>query len=200
MEIQIRPVTLDDLKIVGEMFTAHLMEQNSIDKYAAPNPAFDPALFIEAMMNPPVNRILLPIADGKIVGFARLGVLYGEGLLPLGGKPKRTKSNYIKRLPVIILGKIRGIIDRIIMKFETRKTISVMGLPVRRGYIADFYLEPRYRQKGIGTALCRASIEWFASVGIQTVDLMYISANEPGKKFWKKMGFPDYRVVARKTI
>jgi len=200
MDIQIRQATKDDLKTVGDLFAEHLNEQFSIDPYAAPNNAFDPHWFIEAMMNPPINHIILADVDDRTAGFARLGILYGEGLIPLGGPVKRSESNYIKRLPMVVLGKFRNLMDVLISRIEKRRTVGQIALSTRRGYIADLYIIPEMRRKGVGGALTRVGMEWFASQGVLMTDLSYLAANEAGKAFWKAMGFGDYRVTARRTI
>ena len=199
MDFEIKAAANEDVGIVGDMFAAHLDEQFSIDPYAAPNKAFDPRWFIEAMMNPPVNMIFIAVQNGEIIGFARLGVLYGEGLIPLASGVRRTESSYLKRIPVIILGKLRGILDRMIAKFETRRTIGNMAMPTKRGYIADMYVISEMRRKGVGKALLDASMKWFSSVGLTMVDLQYLWENEAGKNFWESNGFANYRVTARKT-
>jgi len=200
MEIRIREAKDDDLKIGGDLFAAHLQEQFSIDPHPAPNRVFDPHWFIKAMMNPPVNHMLLADVEGQVVGLARLGILYGEGLIPLGGGPKRSESSYMKRLPVILLGKCRNILDGWISRIEAKRTVAQMCLPIRRGYIADFYVIPQMRRKGVGSVLLQASMDWFGTKTVLIVDLNYLEANEVGKAFWKAMGFDGYRVLARKDV
>lgn len=151
-------------------------------------------------MNPPVNHIFLAVADGKVVGFARLGILYGNGLIPLQTRVKRSEMNYLKRVPVIVLGKLRDRLNYWISRLENRRSISQMALPIKRGYIADFFVLPEYRRKGAGRELCKASIEWFASKGLSMVELQYLSANDEGKAFWNAMGFESYRVSARQIF
>ena len=188
------------MKVVGDLFTEHLREQFAMDSSAAPNNAFDPHWFIEAMLNPPVNHILLALDGDRAVGFSRMGILYGNGLIPLGGPVRRSESSYLKRLPVIILSKCRDLINSLLSRIEKRRTIAQMSLPIQKGYIADFYIAPDCRRKGIGVALYKASKEWFASRGILTMDLQYLAANESGKAFWKAMGFENYRMSARQNI
>ena len=200
MEIRIREAQNQDLKIVGDLFVALLKQQFSIEKHSRLNSAFDPYWFIEAMMNPPVNHILLAVADGKEVGFARLGILYGNGLVPLQTRVRRSETNYLKRVPVIVLGKLRDKLNYWISQLEKRRSIGQIALPIKRGYIADFFVLPEYRRKGVGRALCKASIEWFASKGLLMPELQYLATNEEGKDFWNAMGFEVYRVSARQIL
>jgi GNAT superfamily N-acetyltransferase len=200
MEAQIREAKSHDLKVVGDLFAELLRQQFSLDKYSKINSAFDPHWFIEAMMNPPINHILLAVVDGKEVGFARLGILYGDGLVPLETRVRRSEPSYLKRVPMIILIKLRDLVNSWIYRLEKRRSIAQILLPIKRGYIADFFILPQYRRKGIGHALCNASIEWFASRGVTMAELQYLATNEEGKTFWKAMGFDDYRVVARQVF
>jgi GNAT superfamily N-acetyltransferase len=200
MEAQIRDAKIQDFKIVGDLFAELLRQQFSMDKYSRINSAFDPHWFIEAMMNPPINHILLAAVDGKEVGFARLGILYGDGLIPLETRVRRSESSYLKRVPMIILIKLRDLVNSWIYRLEKRRSIAQILLPIKRGYIADFYILPEFRRKGIGRSLYKASIEWFASKGLLMAEMQYLATNEEGKIFWKEMGFDDYRVTARQIF
>jgi len=198
MDVEIREAEEKDLGKVGDLFAAHLAEQFSMDPFASPNNAFDPHWFIRAMMNPPVNHILLARHGGEIIGFARLAVLYGEGLIPVAPvKVRRAEKSYLKKVPVAALKKLRDLVDTLIARIEKRRTISQIALPTRRGYVADFYVLPEHRRKGVGVKLFDASKSWFLSRGLYMLDLQYLAANEAGRAFWEAMGFKPYRFFAK---
>ncbi len=198
MDIKVREAGEGDLEKVGELFAGHLNEQFSMDPFARPNSAFDPHWFIRAMMNPPMNHILLACEGEDVIGFARMAIVYGEGLVPVAPvKVKRAESSYLKKLPVTLLRKLRDFMEILISKFEQRRTISQIALPAKRGYIADFYVLPEYRRHGVGGKLFSECKKWFLSRGLYMVDLQYLAVNEAGKRFWEKMGFEPYRYYSK---
>jgi len=63
------------------------------------------------------------------------------------------------------------------------------------GYIFDMMVLPTYRKQKVATDLLNAMIRWFASRGIQRVELTTAVNNKTGKQFWKKQGFQEYMNV-----
>lgn len=60
------------------------------------------------------------------------------------------------------------------------------------GYIAEMSVEQALRGRGIGRALWNELIAWFASRGINVVQLNVSSYNETGQRFWRSLGCRDF--------
>lgn len=75
---------------------------------------------------------------------------------------------------------VKAFVGRVVA--EERLVASVIGLVVPRlpmpgnargdhGYITSLYTSPRYRRRGIATALLHMTLEWFKGAGIYVVDV-----------------------------
>jgi ribosomal protein S18 acetylase RimI-like enzyme len=69
----------------------------------------------------------------------------------------------------------------------------------RGGFISDLAVTSRYRRRGIGGKMLEKIVEWFASRGLDRIELRVAAHNEIGYNFWKKHGFEDYMHVMYKT-
>ena len=59
----------------------------------------------------------------------------------------------------------------------------------RRGSLYHVCVDEKYRKRGIGTALAKATTQALKEAGINTVSLVAFSTNEAGNRFWKKLGW-----------
>ena len=65
----------------------------------------------------------------------------------------------------------------------------IAGNDGRRGYIYHLAVNPRYRNKGIGTALVNDVMKALENLGINKVALVAFKRNEAANTFWEKQGF-----------
>ena len=200
MNIEIREVGIEEVDLLAQLFSDHLDEQCGLDQPAIRLPAFNARDFVEAMLNPKLNQFYAAWDGDRMAGFIRLGILCGEGLLPLATKVNRMKGGYLKRLPVTILRKLQNVLELLIGVFEKRATISAMLTPQTCGYIADLFVIEEYRRKGVGSELVEQAMGWFKSMGLNAVELYVLGENEPGCGFWKSKGFSDRRILVRNEI
>ncbi len=56
------------------------------------------------------------------------------------------------------------------------------------GFIADIYVEPDYRRRGIGRQLFQAVCEWFAQRGVRHIEWQVAVANQEARRFWEAVG------------
>ena len=70
----------------------------------------------------------------------------------------------------------------------------------RFGYIADLWVEETYRQRGVARSLFEAAKDWCKTQGVERIQLEVDVENDPGQKFWHKLGFEDFEIVMRKTL
>jgi GNAT superfamily N-acetyltransferase len=63
------------------------------------------------------------------------------------------------------------------------------------GLISDMAVKSGHRRKGIGGEMLAEIKKWFASLGIDRIELHATPGNTSGYSFWKKNGFVDYEHV-----
>ena len=75
--------------------------------------------------------------------------------------------------------------------YEADMLIGVIlaGNDGRRGFIYHTAVSPKYREKGVGTALVNAALEALGRLGITKTALVVFGKNEVGNAFWEKQGF-----------
>ena len=56
------------------------------------------------------------------------------------------------------------------------------------GMLADIYVLPEFRARGIGQALVNVARDWFAGRGIRQFEWYVATANRSGVAFWRAMG------------
>ncbi len=69
-----------------------------------------------------------------------------------------------------------------------------------QGYIANVFVLPEVRGKGIGRKLVEGAIVWLRDQGALDVELSVAERNESGRSFWQNLGFRDIRIVMRKIM
>lgn len=67
------------------------------------------------------------------------------------------------------------------------------------GFIWQLFVEEKYRNKGIGTALLKRMLEWFKERGAQHAQIGALSSN-PVIKMYKRMGFAPLHSGFRKRL
>lgn len=59
----------------------------------------------------------------------------------------------------------------------------------RRGYISHTAVSPAHQRKGVGRQLVETALKALKAQGINKVNLVVFTRNEPGNAFWEKLGF-----------
>ena len=65
--------------------------------------------------------------------------------------------------------------------------------PMRWGWIDACYLDPRYRRRGLGSALVAAAMAWFREIGVDRVELAALAGGD-ALRFWQQHGFRVFRL------
>jgi GNAT superfamily N-acetyltransferase len=60
--------------------------------------------------------------------------------------------------------------------------------------VEDVFVEPRWRNRGIGSALVRHCAEWAKDMGAGGVSLQVAARNERGRSFYARLGFREVSV------
>jgi ribosomal protein S18 acetylase RimI-like enzyme len=59
----------------------------------------------------------------------------------------------------------------------------------REGYLLRLYVDPDHRRERVGRELLEATCARLVEVGVERVNAMVLSANEPGRRFYEHFGF-----------
>ncbi len=68
------------------------------------------------------------------------------------------------------------------------------------GFIADLFVLPAYRRRGIARRLVAALNAWFAAQGMQIVEWNVAAANTEGLRFWQAQGGQPIMVQMRAPL
>ena len=68
------------------------------------------------------------------------------------------------------------------------------------GFLADIYVDPAYRRRGIGRKLVKALLEWFKERGVPYFDWHVATLNTEGLAFWRALGGRELMVRMRADV
>lgn len=85
----------------------------------------------------------------------------------------------------------------ILLAWEGQRAIGVAALtyafPIevgeRTAWLEELYVEPAFRQRGIGTALLRAALDIIDAAGAVAVDLEIVAGHERVERLYARFGF-----------
>ncbi len=65
----------------------------------------------------------------------------------------------------------------------------IAEIPPRIGYVNGLYIEPQYRNQGIGQKLLDQGKSWFQEKKLPLAELYLSAGNGPGERFWLRNGY-----------
>ncbi len=71
---------------------------------------------------------------------------------------------------------------------------------VDNGNIADIYVLPKYRGKGISTKLRDAGYRWFRSKKLKYASIFLVTSNKKPHEIYKRWGYKDYALEMRRKL
>jgi ribosomal protein S18 acetylase RimI-like enzyme len=74
------------------------------------------------------------------------------------------------------------------------------AMDATRGVVENLYVEPAWRNQGIGTDLLAAAERALAGRGVDTVRLEVLAANDHARRFYARAGYDDHRVVLEREL
>lgn len=69
-------------------------------------------------------------------------------------------------------------------------------LPEILATIGILYVKGAWRRRGVGTALVRRLLEFFAAHGAEMVSVRYVVGNKEAERFWEGLGFERLIITA----
>lgn len=81
-------------------------------------------------------------------------------------------------------------------------TIEVGGYEqdVTRGLVENLFVEPEYRNEGVGSRLLDRAERELHQQGAEVVTLEVMAANESGRRFYRHHGYAPHRLTLEKTV
>lgn len=132
-----------------------------------------------AYLNGPYNLVLFSLIGGGAEGFIRANLRTEDGFEPVPGR----------KLP------LRETLKRALRRWRPGRK------PLRRAlYIADLYVRPGHRRRGLATALVEAVEDRLAVAGPDYAYLTALCQNQEGRNFWERAGYRPDSVVMTKKI
>jgi len=68
------------------------------------------------------------------------------------------------------------------------------------GNIAVCWVSQEFRNQKIGSELVQEAEKWFATKGVNKIELSYMARNALAEKVWAKLGYKPFRTFAYKDI
>lgn len=143
-ELIIRQANLKDLKPLTDLYEKLTRDQNTYDRVYQLVPEPDFQKLVNGFLSSGNNLFFLAEQAGRIVGFIRLNIYYGNNLQRLQSKglepiwKKFTPRRILRKALILFLAWMER-------PFETPQIFQ----PLRAGYIADLFVETQARNQGI---------------------------------------------------
>ena len=77
---------------------------------------------------------------------------------------------------------------------------GTLELDTTRGTLSNLYVDPAYRDRGIGTALLEAVEEAFADSDAEVLTLEVLADNEDARRFYRDHGFEQFRITMARSL
>lgn len=75
-----------------------------------------------------------------------------------------------------------------------------LELDATRGILSNIYVDPAYRDRGIGTALLEAAENTLAEQGAEVLILEVMAENADARRFYERQGYDTYRVAMERDL
>lgn len=67
-----------------------------------------------------------------------------------------------------------------------------------RGEVDSLFVDPEFRSRGVGDALMKSTLAWFAARGIDDIAIEVLACNEGALRFYSRYGFAPRTVVMKR--
>ncbi|SDQ65446.1 GNAT family N-acetyltransferase [Natronobacterium texcoconense] len=77
---------------------------------------------------------------------------------------------------------------------------GTIELDATRGTLSNLYVEPAYREHGVGTALLERAEATLAEQDVDVMILEVMSDNETARRFYRDRGYETFRVTMERSL
>lgn len=77
---------------------------------------------------------------------------------------------------------------------------GTLDLDSTRGTLSNLYVEPAYREQGIGTTLLETAADELAAKGAAVLTIEVMADNEAARRFYREQGYESYRVAMKRSL
>ncbi|SIR87377.1 GNAT family N-acetyltransferase [Natronorubrum thiooxidans] len=75
-----------------------------------------------------------------------------------------------------------------------------LELDATRGHLSNLYVDPAFRDHGIGTALLEAVEDALVDRGVEVLLLEVMADNEDARRFYDRHGYDEFRVTMQRSL
>lgn len=181
----LRIATIDDVDALAPLVATFIAGQLALDPFAAPNPEFNAAAWLQARLRASTVITWLAERDGEVLGFCDYSI-QTPGVAPR--LAYRSAGVFLKSLARTVAHRWRS----------GRAPASYLS-PRRVGYIHNTYVAPNARGEGIARALVDACVEGMRSSGADTFYVNTLDANPAGRALFERLGFRAESSLLRRS-
>lgn len=174
-QILVRPAIPQDLPRLAGFFRQNVEAHSKFDPYFVLSPQFDAAALFERATKTPDVLLLVAEKSSGIVGYIFFRIS--------SERRARPKSIFLR-----LINRLR------------RFGAPAMFKPYRVGFISDCYVEPAYRQQGLGSLLLAKGLAWLSAQNVAHIELEAYVGNAGAVKFWQSHGFETIKLKMRRDL
>jgi len=193
--IIIRSADINDYQSLAKLYEALLLDSSKYDPYSVPDSKFDAEKLLKIMLENGKHKFLVAQDKDRLVGFYQVNIFYGGQLVQL--EPSAIDRGLRRLKPLRVIAKVlRTTLGWIEPKVQPPPVFK----DFTTGYMANSYVLPEYRGKGIYSQFAAAALDWFKENQIKAVYFYVYKENRIVVDFWEKQGFKPIRLIMRKEI
>jgi ribosomal protein S18 acetylase RimI-like enzyme len=122
---------------------------------------------------------------------------YGSHLLP-GENRQHIRETVVRHIVsnTLLVARDEGIVGFVMFTMET----AGYRQDTVRGIIENIYVEPEYRNGGLGERLVGAAEDALVQRGAEAITLEVMADNEDARRFYRRQGYEPHRVEVEKSV
>lgn len=178
-DFDIRVAGLDDLGAMALLYDGFIGSQFELGGFGMRNPDFDVHRYVAGRLSNRAFTVFLATCDGVPAGFSDCSVQWVHG----GADP------------VTITG-VRPLLRSLRERWRARQSNSYLE-PARQGYLHNSYVDPAFRQRGLGRELTRVRVEELQRRGADVILVHTLANNVYAQRVFTANGFRPQTLLMR---
>ena len=173
-DLLVRAVTFEDCHQLSGLMKEEVESAQRLARYYIVPEKFDWQGYTQDRLKDRTRKFFVAQSRGNLVGFIEL---------------------HTRKYPPPVIQ------PSLLCRFKKRnnRALSMPIDPLKWAVIEACFVSPQCRNKGVGSALVAAGLNWVKQAGVHRVELGVLSANS-AVAFWEKLGFDDWRIQMSKEL